>query len=99
MGVSALRAMSVDASAIVDWTRARRWCAVPPHGDHAFAVTSVNFAISVGTRVPRSLHFYRVPKELVQINPRWRGYDYFLVGEQIIVLNPRTHEIVAVLDA
>jgi hypothetical protein len=35
----------------------------------------------------------------VQINPRWRGYDYFLVGEQIIVVNPRTHEIVAVLDA
>jgi hypothetical protein len=62
-------------------------------------VTSVNFAISVGTRVPRSLHFYRVPMELVQINPRWRGYDYFLVGEQIIVVHPRTHEIVAVLDA
>lgn len=66
---------------------------------NAKPMTSVNFSISVGTRVPRSLHFYPVPMELVQINPRWRGYDYFLVGEQIIVVNPRTHEIVAVLDA
>jgi hypothetical protein len=35
----------------------------------------------------------------VHIYPQWRGYDYFLVGDQIIVVDPRTHEIVAVLDA
>jgi hypothetical protein len=40
-----------------------------------------------------------VPTELVTIYPSWRGYDYFLVGDQIIVVNPRTHDIVAVLDA
>jgi hypothetical protein len=66
---------------------------------NAKPITNVNFSISVGTRVPRSVHFYRVPMELVQIYPRWRGYDYFLVGDQIIVVNPRTHEIVAVLEA
>jgi Protein of unknown function (DUF1236) len=37
--------------------------------------------------------------ELVQIYPSWRGYQYILVGDQIVVINPRTHEIVAVLDA
>ena len=62
-------------------------------------VTNVNFSISVGTRVPRTVRFYRVPVELVEIYPDWRGYDYFLVGDQIIVVNPRTHEIVAVLEA
>jgi hypothetical protein len=66
---------------------------------NAKPMTNVNFSISVGTRVPRSVHFYRVPMELVQIYPRWRGYEYFLVGDQIIVVNPRTHEIVAVLEA
>jgi hypothetical protein len=49
--------------------------------------------------VPRTVRFYRVPVELVQIYPHWRGYDYFLVGDQIIVVNPRTHQIVAVLEA
>jgi hypothetical protein len=62
-------------------------------------MTNVNFSISVGTRVPRTVKFYPVPVELVQIYPSWRGYDYFLVGDQIIVVNPRTHDIVAVLDA
>lgn len=62
-------------------------------------MTNVNFSISVGARVPRTAHFYPVPMELVQIYPHWRGYDYFLVGDQIIVVNPRTYEIVAVLDA
>jgi hypothetical protein len=61
--------------------------------------TNVNFSISVGARVPRTVHFYTVPVELVHIYPQWRGYDYFLVGDQIIVVDPRTHEIVAVLDA
>lgn len=60
--------------------------------------THVNFSISVGARVPRTVHFYPVPVELVQTYPRWRGYDYFLVGDQIVVVNPRTHEIVAVLE-
>jgi hypothetical protein len=60
--------------------------------------TNVNFTISIGTRVPRTVHFYPVFAELVQIYPSWRGYDYFLVGDQIIVVNPRTLEIVAVLD-
>ena len=61
-------------------------------------VTNVNFNISVGTRVPRDVHFYPLPAEVVTIYPEWRGYDYILVREQIIVLDPRTHEIVAVLD-
>jgi hypothetical protein len=58
----------------------------------------VDFSISIGTPVPRTVRFYRVPVELVQIYPHWRGYDYFLVGDQIIVVNPRTHQIVAVLE-
>ena len=30
---------------------------------------------------------------------RWRGYDYILVGDEILVIDPRTHEIVAILEA
>lgn len=62
-------------------------------------MTNVNFSISVGAQVPRSVRSHRVPMELVHIYPHWRGYDYFLVGDQIVVVNPRTHEIVALLDA
>ena len=33
------------------------------------------------------------------IYPEWRGYEFILVRDQIIVVDPRTLEIVAVLDA
>ncbi len=62
-------------------------------------VTNVNFAISVGTTVPRTVSFHAVPRQLVTIYPDWQGYEYFLVGEQIIIVNPRTMQIVAVLEA
>jgi hypothetical protein len=66
---------------------------------NARPLSNVNFSVSIGTRVPRNVHFYRMPRQLVEFYPSWRGYDYFLVGDQIVVVNPRTHQIVAVLDA
>ena len=62
-------------------------------------VTNVNFSISVGTRVPRGVGFHPLPVEIVNIYPDYRGYEFILVGDQIIVINPRTLEIVAVLEA
>lgn len=61
-------------------------------------VTNINFSISVGTRVPRTVAFHPLPVELVTIYPSWRGYEFFLVRDEIVVVNPRTMEIVAVLD-
>jgi hypothetical protein len=61
-------------------------------------VEHVNFSVSVGTRVPREVGFHPLPAEIVTIYPDWRGYEMFLVGDQIVVVNPRTLEIVAVLD-
>jgi hypothetical protein len=65
---------------------------------HVAPVTNINFSISVGTRVPREVGFHPLPAEIVTIYPDWRGYEFFLAREQIIVVDPRTFEIVAVLD-
>ena len=62
-------------------------------------VTNVNFPISVGARVPRTVEFYPLPVEVVEVYPSWRGYEFILVGDEIVVINPRTLEIVAVLEA
>ena len=62
-------------------------------------VDRVDFNVSVGTRVPRSVHFVPVPRSIVEIEPSWRGYDYFMIGDQIIIVDPRSMEIVAVIDA
>jgi hypothetical protein len=63
------------------------------------APVKLDVSINVGTRIPASVHFYPLPQEVYVIYPEWRGYDYILVGDEILVINPRTHEIVAILDA
>jgi hypothetical protein len=62
-------------------------------------LTNVNFSVAVGTRVPRDVQFRPLPAEVVTIYPQWRGYNFILVGDQIVVVDPDTYEIVAVLDA
>ena len=65
---------------------------------HIAPVTNVNFNISVGTRVPRDVSFHPLPAEIVSIYPDWRGYEFILVRDQLLVINPDSLEIVAVLD-
>jgi hypothetical protein len=68
--------------------------------EHVKSIDKVNFSISVGTRVPREgVTFYSLPTEVVTIYPEWRGYKYILVRDEIIVVDPNTYEIVAVLNA
>ena len=60
---------------------------------------NLNVSVNVGTRIPTSVHVYPLPQQVIVIYPEWRGYDYILVGEQIVIINPRTHEIVAIIEA
>jgi hypothetical protein len=62
-------------------------------------LTNVNFSIAVGTRVPRTVSFYPLPTQIVEIYPAWRGYEFFLVRNEVVVVDPNTLEIIAVLDA
>jgi Protein of unknown function (DUF1236) len=61
--------------------------------------TNLNVSVRVGTRVPDSVRFHPLPVQVVEIYPEWRGFNYILVGDQILVIDPATHEIVAILDA
>lgn len=60
-------------------------------------VGHVNFNVSVGTHVPRHIHFAAVPETLVRIQPEWRGYRYFVYEDEIVIVNPHDLSIVAVL--
>jgi hypothetical protein len=60
---------------------------------------NLNVSVNVGTRIPASVHVHPLPQQVIVIYPEWRGYDYILVGEQIVIINPRTHEIVAIIEA
>jgi hypothetical protein len=56
--------------------------------------------VSVGSRVPREgVSLHPLPSEVVTIYPQWRGYEFIRVHDQILVIDPNTYEIVAVLEA
>jgi hypothetical protein len=60
-------------------------------------LTNVNFSISVGTRVPRTVHFNPLPAEIVEVYPAWRGYYFVLVNDQIVIIDPNSYEIVEII--
>jgi hypothetical protein len=60
---------------------------------------NVDFTVRVGEAIPRRVHVEVVPEDIVEIVPQYRGFDYVLVGEQILIVDPRTLEIVAIIPA
>lgn len=62
-------------------------------------VGHVDFDVTVGTVVPRErVHVVRVPETLVRIDSQWDGYLYFIVENEVVIVNPRDMRIVAVLE-
>ncbi|MDA9412006.1 DUF1236 domain-containing protein [Bradyrhizobium sp. CCBAU 45384] len=67
--------------------------------EHIAPVSNVNFSISVGTRIPREgIELHALPSRVVTVYPEWRTYKYVLVKDEIVIINPDTYEIVAVLN-
>ena len=71
-----------------------------------------HFNVSIGAQVPRSVQHVKLPDEIVQIVPQYRGFDYFvvsyrtkdvgggdymLVWDQLVIVDPQTLEIVAII--
>ena len=60
-------------------------------------LTNVTFSIAIGTQVPRSVQLRALSSDLVTFVPDYRGYSYFVVEEQIMIVEPASHEIVAIV--
>jgi len=68
-------------------------------GEKAERLSNVKFSISIGDEIPRSVHFYRLPARIVEYAPQYRDFDYILVGDDILIVDPQSHRIVAVISA
>ncbi|MEH2488566.1 DUF1236 domain-containing protein [Bradyrhizobium sp. AZCC 2230] len=60
-------------------------------------LNNVNFSLSVGTVVPRDVRVQPLPAEVVEIAPQYRGYDFVLVKDEIVIVEPSSYKIVAVM--
>jgi hypothetical protein len=62
-------------------------------------VTNVNFQIRVGERIPRRVVLQELPPDVIRIVPEYRSYRYVYVEDEIVIFNPQTYAIVAVVDS
>ena len=55
------------------------------------------FSVSIGVAIPRTVHVAVLPPEIVEVVPEYRGFDYVMVGDEILIIDPGSLEIVAVI--
>jgi hypothetical protein len=61
-------------------------------------VNNVNFSVSVGTVVPRSVTLEPLPAPFVEIIPQYRGYKFFVVRDEVVIVEPNSFRIVDVIE-
>ena len=61
-------------------------------------MTKARFEPRIGYRVPRHVRLFPVPVEIVSFFPYYRDYHYVIIDEEICIVDPRTYEIVDVID-
>jgi len=73
--------------------------AVIGHGHTARMTGRVDFDVAVGVKIPRDVRIEVLPQDIVEIVPQFEGYDYIVVGDNILIIDPDTLEIVDVIAA
>ena len=61
-------------------------------------VGKIDFSLREGTVVPRSVRIVEIPPVLIDIHPEWRRYRYFIANEEIIIVDPETLRIIAIVE-
>jgi Protein of unknown function (DUF1236) len=61
-------------------------------------ISRVDFDHHMGARIPRRVHLFPMPREVIGFFPYYRDYSYFVVDDEICIVNPRTYEVVDVID-
>lgn len=59
--------------------------------------TNVNFNIRVGASVPRSVTLHALPADVIEVVPAYRNYRYVYVRDEIVIVDPGSYEVVAVV--
>jgi len=72
----------------------------------------LNFSVAIGSRVPQGVNVVTLPDEIVRIVPQYRGFDhfvisyrtkdpggfdYFFVKDPLVIIDPQTLGIVAII--
>lgn len=65
---------------------------------HVAPARDIGVAVNVGVVIPRSVHVYPIPEDIVTIVPDYSGYDYFMIDDShVAIVDPDTLEVVDII--
>jgi hypothetical protein len=59
---------------------------------------NLNFNIDVGAPLPVDVVLLPLPPDVVELAPDYRGYDYVLVNDEIVFVDPATRAVVGMIE-
>ena len=62
------------------------------------ASTNINVRVNIGERLPPRVQPRRLPADIVRIAPQYRNYDYTVIDNRIVIVDPRRREVIDILD-
>ncbi|MBV9557807.1 MAG: DUF1236 domain-containing protein [Pseudolabrys sp.] len=63
----------------------------------AHPIEGVDITIKAGTVVPAAVHLTVVSPAIVEVFPQFRGYSYFTTREEVVIVEPASKKIVALV--
>jgi hypothetical protein len=58
----------------------------------------LNIQVTIGAELPNRVRLRSLPPDIVRIAPQYRGYDYTIIEDEIVILEPRTRRVVEVIE-
>ncbi|HVT54760.1 MAG TPA: DUF1236 domain-containing protein [Xanthobacteraceae bacterium] len=57
----------------------------------------LDIPVQLGAKIPQEIKAYQLPTDIMEMAPQLRGFDYVLVRQEVVFLNPGTRKVVAIL--
>ena len=56
-------------------------------------VGSIDVPLKIGAIVPPTIRLRPLPASVVSLKPAWRAHEFFVIGKEIVIVQPRTSKI------
>lgn len=54
--------------------------------------------VSIGANLPGEVIINPLPPTIVELVPEFRGYDYFVIGDEVVIVDPATRQVVEIIE-
>jgi len=59
--------------------------------------TDIDVTVNIGTTLPERVRPRPLPTTIIEIAPEYRGYDYVIIRDEIVIVEPSTRKVVEVI--